>query len=194
MATKTAAISGATSALGQAVAKELLHSCAQEQTSLHLFLVARNESRMNEVADDLRSRGAKITSIVCDLDALDEHSGLVDTLKSVKDYWFFLWQHARACVQEVIIVTRYIPLIIFTVLTNFSSQIMLKHGMTSISKLELSPSTLIPTMFSVVFNPWVFAGLSMMVISMGSHLLVLSRVEISFAYPFLGLSSVLITL
>ena len=90
--------------------------------------------------------------------------------------------------------TRYIPLIIFTVLTNFSSQIMLKHGMTSMSKLELSPSTLIPTIFSVVFNPWVFAGLFMMVISMGSHLLVLSRVEISFAYPFLGLSFVLITL
>ena len=90
--------------------------------------------------------------------------------------------------------TRYIPLILFTVLTNFSSQIMLKHGMTSMSKLELSPSTLIPTIFSVVFNPWVFAGLFMMVISMGSHLFVLSRVEISFAYPFLGLSFVLITL
>ena len=89
--------------------------------------------------------------------------------------------------------TRYIPLILFTVLTNFSSQIMLKHGMTSMNKLELSPSTLLPTIFSVVFNPWVFAGLLMMVISMGSHLFVLSRVEISFAYPFLGLSFVLIT-
>ena len=34
----------------------------------------------------------------------------------------------------------------------------------------------------------------MMVVSMGAHLIVLSRVEISFAYPFLGLSFVLITL
>ncbi len=34
----------------------------------------------------------------------------------------------------------------------------------------------------------------MMVISMGSHLVVLSRVEISFAYPFLGLSFVLVTM
>ncbi|MCL4139940.1 UNVERIFIED_CONTAM: hypothetical protein GTU68_044120 [Idotea baltica] len=33
----------------------------------------------------------------------------------------------------------------------------------------------------------------MMVISMGAHLVVLSRVDISFAYPFLGLSFVLIT-
>lgn len=90
--------------------------------------------------------------------------------------------------------TKYIPLILFTVMTNFFSQIMLKHGMTSMSKLELSPSTLLPTMFSVLFNPWVFAGLLLMVISMGSHLVVLSRVEISFAYPFLGLSFVLITM
>ena len=90
--------------------------------------------------------------------------------------------------------TLYIPLILFTVLTNFSSQIMLKHGMSSMNRLELSPATLLPTIFSVVFDPWVFAGLLMMVISMGSHLFVLSRVEISFAYPFLGLSFVLITL
>jgi multidrug transporter EmrE-like cation transporter len=33
-----------------------------------------------------------------------------------------------------------------------------------------------------------------MVISMGSHLVVLSKVDISFAYPFLGLSFVLVTL
>jgi len=33
-----------------------------------------------------------------------------------------------------------------------------------------------------------------MVISMAAHLVVLSRVDISFAYPFLGLSFVLITL
>jgi multidrug transporter EmrE-like cation transporter len=90
--------------------------------------------------------------------------------------------------------TKYIPLILFTVLTNFCSQITLKHGMTSMSKIELTPSTLLPTLFSVVFNPWVFAGLLLMVISMGAHLVVLSRVEISFAYPFLGLSFVLITM
>jgi len=91
-------------------------------------------------------------------------------------------------------VIKFIPLILFTVLTNFSSQIMLKHGMTSMDKLQFSPTTLLPTVFSVVFNPWVFAGLLMMVISMGSHLVVLSRVEISFAYPFLGLSFVLVTM
>ena len=90
--------------------------------------------------------------------------------------------------------TRFIPLILFTVGTNFLSQILLKKGMTSLPKFELTASEILSSVFTIVFNPWVFFGLVMMVISMGSHLVVLSRVEISFAYPFLGLSFVLITL
>ena len=90
--------------------------------------------------------------------------------------------------------TRFIPLILFTVLTNFLSQIMLKKGMTSIERFELTPLAVLSNALSILFNPWVFFGLATMVVSMGTHLVVLSRVEISFAYPFLGLSFVLITL
>lgn len=90
--------------------------------------------------------------------------------------------------------TRFIPLILFTVGTNFLSQILLKKGMTSLERFDLTPSAIFSSVFAIVFNPWVFFGLLMMVISMGAHLVVLSRVEISFAYPFLGLSFVLITL
>lgn len=90
MPTKSVAILGATSALGQAVARELLLTCAQQgQISLHLFLVARDESRMNEVADDLNTLGAQTTCIVCDMDTIHEHTGLVHSLKDVEDYWFF---------------------------------------------------------------------------------------------------------
>lgn len=89
--------------------------------------------------------------------------------------------------------TRFIPLILFTVGTNFLSQIMLKKGMTSLERFDLTPASVFSSLFSIIFNPWVFFGLVMMVVSMGSHLVVLSRVDISFAYPFLGLSFVLIT-
>ncbi len=89
--------------------------------------------------------------------------------------------------------TRFIPLILFTVGTNFLSQIMLKKGMTSIERFDMAPAAVLGSLVSVIFNPWVFFGLVMMVVSMGSHLVVLSRVDISFAYPFLGLSFVLIT-
>lgn len=65
--------------------------------------------------------------------------------------------------------------------------------MTVIPKFDLTAASVLSSVFSIVFNPWVFFGLVMMVVSMGSHLLVLSRVELSFAYPFIGLSFVLIT-
>ncbi len=71
---------------------------------------------------------------------------------------------------------------------------MLKKGMTSIGKFDLSLSGVTKSTGDIIFNPFVFGGLVVMVISMASHLIVLSRVDISFAYPFLGLSFVLITI
>lgn len=88
----------------------------------------------------------------------------------------------------------FIPLILFTVATNFGSQILLKKGMTSIQGFEISAKGLMGSAGSIIFNPYVIAGLFVMVISMASHLVVLSKVDISFAYPFLGLSFVLIAL
>lgn len=89
---------------------------------------------------------------------------------------------------------RYVPLILFSVLTNCLSQILLKKGMTSVPAFETSLRGVLGSGFEILFNPYVFFGLVTMVISMGSHLVVLSRVELSFAYPFLGLSFALITL
>jgi multidrug transporter EmrE-like cation transporter len=90
--------------------------------------------------------------------------------------------------------SKYIPLILFTVLTNFLSQIMLKKGMSEINLGSLNTGNVLTAIPSILFNIFVVGGLLVMVISMASHLLVLSKVDISFAYPFLGLSFVLITL
>ena len=87
--------------------------------------------------------------------------------------------------------SQFIPLILFTVFTNFASQVLLKKGMTSIGEFELSASGLAGSLFDIVLNGYVIGGLVVMVISMGSHLVVLSRVDISYAYPLLGLSFVL---
>lgn len=65
--------------------------------------------------------------------------------------------------------------------------------MTELPKFDLNIASVLGASFGIVFNPWVFFGLVMMIVSMGSHLIVLSRVELSFAYPFIGLSFVLIT-
>ena len=88
--------------------------------------------------------------------------------------------------------TLSLALILFTVVTNAVAQIMLKRGMMSLGALSLADNGLISTAFSVLFQPWVFMGLSTFVISMASHLVVLSRVELSFAYPFLSLAYVIV--
>jgi len=85
-----------------------------------------------------------------------------------------------------------LAMILFTVVTNALAQLLLKAGMTRLGGLELSADKLIGTVFTVVFNPWVFAGLCTFVISMASHLIVLSRVQLSYAYPFLSLAYVIV--
>ena len=89
--------------------------------------------------------------------------------------------------------SKFIPLILFTVFTNFLSQIMLKKGMTQIEIGAFNADSILKAVPSIIFNIFVISGLVMMVISMACHLLVLSKVDISYAYPFLGLSFVLIT-
>ncbi len=92
---------------------------------------------------------------------------------------------------------KFIPFILFTVLTNAAAQLMLKQGMTNLSPITLGPisfahDTLIGKLGMTLLNPWVMAGLIVFVISMASHLFVLSKVEISFAYPFLSLAYIVV--
>jgi len=58
----------------------------------------------------------------------------------------------------------YIPLILFTVLTNFVSQIMLKKGMTSIAQFDVSLNGVFKSASAIIFNPFVFGGLIVMVV------------------------------
>ncbi len=85
---------------------------------------------------------------------------------------------------------KYIPFILFTVMTNAAAQLMLKHGMMTLGDLSFAGANPILKILQIVFSPWIFVGLCVFVISMASHLYVLSKVELSFAYPFLSLAYV----
>jgi multidrug transporter EmrE-like cation transporter len=89
---------------------------------------------------------------------------------------------------------KYIPLILAVVTTNAISQMLLKQGMNSIGKFEFSGGSLWSVFPLVALNPYVVGGLAVLVFSMGLHLMALSRVELSFAYPFLSVSYVLVLL
>lgn len=87
---------------------------------------------------------------------------------------------------------KYVPLILAVVMTNALSQLMLKFGMIRIGKFDFEGNTLLKMLPVIAFNPFVIGGLLVLVFSMGLHLMALSRVDLSFAYPFLSISYVLV--
>jgi drug/metabolite transporter (DMT)-like permease len=89
--------------------------------------------------------------------------------------------------------SRYLWMILFTVTTNAAAQIMLKRGMMGMGNLDTASDGLLATVTRVLFNPFVLLGLCTFVVSMASHLYVLSKVDLSFAYPFLSLAYVIVT-
>ena len=88
--------------------------------------------------------------------------------------------------------SQYIPLILAVVFTNAISQLLLKKGMIEIGTLDFTSGSIAQVAPRIVLSPYVIGGLLTLVFSMGLHLLALSRVDISFAYPFLSLSYVVV--
>jgi len=87
---------------------------------------------------------------------------------------------------------KFLPFILFTVLTNAAAQLMLKQGMMALGPISFAGVNPVLKILAIVFSPWVFFGLLTFVISMASHLFVLSKVDLSFAYPFLSLAYVVV--
>ena len=88
--------------------------------------------------------------------------------------------------------SKYLPFILFTVLTNAAAQVMLKYGVMQLGSLSFAGVNPILKLFQIVFTPFIFLGFVMFVVSMASHLFVLSKVELSYAYPFLSLAYVVV--
>jgi multidrug transporter EmrE-like cation transporter len=80
----------------------------------------------------------------------------------------------------------YLPLIMLGVMLNAAAQLFLKEGMRRIGHFEFVWANIVPIGFMVAGNLFVLAGLACYVVSVGVWLLVLSRVEVSFAYPLLS--------
>lgn len=82
---------------------------------------------------------------------------------------------------------RYIPLILLGVLLNAAAQIVLKQGMRTIGHFSFSFKNLWPISVKAALNPHIMAGLLCYAVSVVVWLMVLSRVEVSFAYPLLSI-------
>ncbi|MDD2463071.1 MAG: 4-amino-4-deoxy-L-arabinose transferase [Desulfobulbus sp.] len=80
----------------------------------------------------------------------------------------------------------YIPLILLGVLLNAAAQLALKQGMRQVGHFDFVLDNFSRVFFAVASNGFVWVGLSCYVISVVVWLLVLSRVEVSYAYPLLS--------
>ncbi len=81
---------------------------------------------------------------------------------------------------------NYFALIMLGVMLNAGAQLLLKEGMRRIGFFEFAWANVVPVGLQVAVNPFVLAGIFAYVVSVGVWLLVLSRVEVSFAYPLLS--------
>lgn len=87
-----------------------------------------------------------------------------------------------------------IPFILFTVFANTAAQVMLKKGVMTLGGVSLAGGNPILKVLEIAFQPYVFFGLVLYVVAMASHLYVLSKVDLLFAYPFLSLSYVAVAI
>ena len=71
-------------------------------------------------------------------------------------------------------------------------QLLLKIGMLRMGRFSLNISTIVQQYTRILLNPFVIAGIIGFALSMLVWLYVLSRLELSIAYPFVALNYVLI--
>ena len=89
---------------------------------------------------------------------------------------------------------KYLPLILAGVLLNAAAQIVLKQGMRSIGTFAFTVDNLVPIGIRAGMNPFILLGLGCYVISVVVWLMVLSRVDVSYAYPLLSIGYIVAAL
>lgn len=88
--------------------------------------------------------------------------------------------------------SKYFIFIVLTVILNAVSQLLMKSGMEKVGQAEFSSSKLLSLLAAAASNPFIVLGLLTMTISMGTHLMSLSRFDVSYAFPFISLAYVIV--
>lgn len=88
--------------------------------------------------------------------------------------------------------SKFFILILITVALNAISQLLMKAGMAQVGQVEFSGARVRSMAVVAATNPFIILGLTTMTISMGTHLMSLSRFDVSFAFPFISLAYVIV--
>ena len=90
--------------------------------------------------------------------------------------------------------TTVIAAILIYILFGVSGQILLKQGVRYLGDSPTSMDDMLIRYLKVLFTPYIIAGLFCFVLSTVIWLYVLSQVDLSVAFPFLGLNFILVML
>lgn len=86
-----------------------------------------------------------------------------------------------------------VALILFSLSLAIGGQFLLKTGMNQVGRIGAGDVGYYKTMLlKAFFHPYVIIGLGLYVVSAVAWLIVLSRVNLSFAYPFAGLGYIIV--
>lgn len=73
-------------------------------------------------------------------------------------------------------------------------QLLLKHGMTRHGRVSIKLKSLIKDMFNLYFHRYIMLGGSLFIVSLGLWTIVLSKLDLSYAYPLVSANFVIVSL
>jgi len=73
-----------------------------------------------------------------------------------------------------------------------TGQLFMKYGMKGFEMSGVTIATFIPVFFKIIFRPFVFLGFLLYLLSSFFWLLAISKVPLSYAYPLVSISYVLV--
>lgn len=82
-------------------------------------------------------------------------------------------------------------LILLGVVLNAVAQLLLKAGTNALGNLNISRVEILPTVLRTTLEPYILGGLACYVFSLAIWILVLSKVEVSVAYPMLSIGYII---
>lgn len=88
--------------------------------------------------------------------------------------------------------SKYFIFVIITVFLNAASQLLLKVGISRVGKVSFDAANIIKLVIGALTNGYIMLGLITMTISMVTHILSLSRFDVSFVFPFISFAYIIV--
>ncbi len=92
------------------------------------------------------------------------------------------------------LMTIAVAYILISVVAGGAGQILLKQGMTRIGEITIAADQILSILWRLATNPYIVGGLTLYAGGTVFWLAALSRVDLSFAYPFASLSYIIMLL